>query len=408
MLQSNATEIQGISVESLCQEFGTPLYVYNAQTIEKKYNVFKNSFSVNSLTINYAVKALSNPSVLKIFKKLGANLDTVSIQEIQLGIHAGFHPENIVFTPSGVSHDELEKAINLGVKINVDNLTTLEYVGHKYPSFPICIRFNPHVMAGGNANISVGHIDSKFGISIHQIPLVKRIVETLEVNVEGVHMHTGSDILDVDVFLQAADILFDVAKQFDTLKYIDFGSGFKIKYKESDHETDVVEFGKEMSNRFNHFEKEFGKPLTLMFEPGKFMVSESGYFFVKTNLVKQTTSTNFASVDSGFNHLVRPMFYNAHHEIYNVSNPSGKPRIYTVVGYICESDTFGYNRKISEITEGDILGFKNAGAYCFSMASNYNSRYRPAEVLIHNEEAKLIRKREEFENLLHNVIDIEL
>lgn len=408
MLQSNATEIQGISVESLCQQFGTPLYVYDAQTIINKYTLFKNSFSVNSLTINYAVKALSNPSVLKVFKQLGANLDTVSIQEIQLGLHAGFDSKNIVFTPSGVSHEELEKAINLGVKINIDNLTTLEYVGHKYPTLPICIRFNPHVMAGGNANISVGHIDSKFGISIHQIPLVKRIVETLNINVEGVHMHTGSDILDVDVFLQAADILFDVAKQFDTLQYIDFGSGFKIKYKDSDHETDVEEFGKEMSTRFNDFEKEFGKPLTLMFEPGKFMVSESGYFFVKTNLVKQTTSTIFASVDSGFNHLIRPMFYHAHHDIYNVSNPTGKPRIYTVVGYICESDTFGYNRKISEIKEGDLLGFKNAGAYCFSMASNYNSRYRPAEVLIHNKEAKLIRKREVFNDLLNNIVEVDI
>lgn len=408
MLQNNATEIQGISVESLCQDFGTSLYVYDAQTIENKYNQFKNSFSVNSLTINYAVKALSNPNVLKIFKSLGANLDTVSIQEVKLGLHAGFDPENVVFTPSGVSHEELEKAIEIGVKINVDNLTTLEYVGHHYPNLPICIRFNPHVMAGGNANISVGHIDSKFGISIHQIPLVKRIVETLNINVEGVHMHTGSDILDVEVFLRAADILFDVAKQFDTLKYIDFGSGFKVKYKESDYETDVEEFGKEMSARFNRFEEEFGKPLTLMFEPGKFMVSECGYFFVKTNLIKQTTSTIFASVDSGFNHLIRPMFYNSHHEIYNVSNPNGKPRIYTVVGYICESDTFGYDRRIAEISEGDLLGFKNAGAYCFSMASNYNSRYRPAEVLIHNGEAKLIRKREEFGDLLQNIVDIDL
>lgn len=408
MLQSNATEIQGISVESLCQEFGTSLYVYDAQTIIDKYTLFKDSFSVNSLTINYAVKALSNPSILKVFKTLGANLDTVSIQEIKLGLHAGFDAKNIVFTPSGVSHEELENAISLGVKINIDNLTTLEYVGHKYPTLPICIRFNPHVMAGGNANISVGHIDSKFGISIHQIPLVKRIVNTLEINVEGVHMHTGSDILDVDVFLQAADILFDVAKQFDALKYIDFGSGFKVKYKDSDHETDVVEFGKEMSSRFNAFETEFGKPLTLMFEPGKFMVSECGYFFVKTNLVKQTTSTIFASVDSGFNHLIRPMFYNAHHDIYNVSNPDGKPRIYTVVGYICESDTFGYNRKISEIAEGDILGFKNAGAYCFSMTSNYNSRYRPAEVLIYNGEARLIRRREVFDDLLNSLVDIDL
>lgn len=408
MLQKNATEIQGVSVESLCEEYGTPLYVYDADTIINKFNFFKDSFSVKSLTINYAVKALSNPNILKLFKKLGSNLDTVSIQELQLGLAAGFKPKNIVFTPSGVSHKELEKAIELGAKINVDNIHTLEYIGHEHPNVPICIRFNPHVMAGGNANISVGHIDSKFGISIHQIPLVQRIVDTLNINVEGVHMHTGSDILDVDVFLQAADILFDVAEKFDHLKYIDFGSGFKIRYKEDDHETDIAEFGQVMSERFNAFEKNYGKPLTLMFEPGKFMVSESGYFFVKTNLIKQTTSTIFASVDSGFNHLIRPMFYNAHHEIYNVSNPNGKPRIYTVVGYICESDTFGYNRRINEIKEGDILGFKNAGAYCFSMASNYNSRYRPAEVLIHKGKAQLIRKRETLDDLFKNVVDIDL
>ncbi|UTW65631.1 diaminopimelate decarboxylase [bacterium SCSIO 12643] len=408
MLQKNATEIQGVSVESLCEEYGTPLYVYDADTIINKFNFFKDSFSVKSLTINYAVKALSNPNILKLFKKLGSNLDTVSIQELQLGLAAGFKPKNIVFTPSGVSHKELEKAIELGAKINVDNIHTLEYIGHEHPNVPICIRFNPHVMAGGNANISVGHIDSKFGISIHQIPLVQRIVDTLNINVEGVHMHTGSDILDVDVFLQAADILFDVAEKFDHLKYIDFGSGFKIRYKEDDHETDIAEFGQVMSERFNAFEKNYGKPLTLMFEPGKFMVSESGYFFVKTNLIKQTTSTIFASVDSGFNHLIRPMFYNAHHEIYNVSNPNGKPRIYTVVGYICESDTFGYNRRINEIKEGDILGFKNAGAYCYSMASNYNSRYRPAEVLIHKGKAQLIRKRETLDDLFKNVVDIDL
>jgi len=262
MLQKNATEIEGVSVESLCQEYGTPLYVYNAETIVNKFNFFKNSFSVKSLTINYAVKALSNPNILKLFKKLGAHLDTVSIQELQLGLAAGFKPENIVFTPSGVSHSELEKAIDLGAKINVDNIHTLEYIGHEHPNVPICIRFNPHVMAGGNANISVGHIDSKFGISIHQIPLVHRIVDTLNINVEGVHMHTGSDILDVDVFLQAADILFDVAEKFDHLKYIDVGSGFKIRYKEDDHETDITEFGKGMSERFNVFEKKYSKPLT--------------------------------------------------------------------------------------------------------------------------------------------------
>lgn len=408
MLQPNASEIQGISVAELCNEFGTPLYVYDSSTIYRKYNMFKNSFNVNSLKINYAVKALSNPAILKLFKKLGAQLDTVSIQEVKLGLHAGFAPEEIVFTPSGVSHDELEEAITLGIKINVDNIHTLEFIGHEHEELPVCIRFNPHVMAGGNANISVGHIDSKFGISIHQTPLVQRLVETLNINVEGVHMHTGSDILDVDVFLQAADILFDVASKFDNLKYIDFGSGFKVKYQESDHETDIIEFGSVMSSRFNEFEKSYGKPLTLMFEPGKFMVSEAGYFFTKTNLIKQTTSTIFAAVDSGFNHLIRPMFYNAHHDIYNATAPNGKPRIYTVVGYICESDTFGYNRKIAEIAPGDILGFKNAGAYCFSMASNYNSRFRPAEVLIHDGQPHLIRKRETFEALTHNLVEASI
>lgn len=408
MLQPNASEIQGISVAELCNQFGTPLYVYDSSTIVNKYTLFKESFDVNSLKINYAVKALSNPAVLKLFKKLGAQLDTVSIQEVKLGLHAGFNANEIVFTPSGVSHDELEEAIALGVKINVDNLHTLEFIGHEHANLPVCIRFNPHVMAGGNANISVGHIDSKFGISIHQIPLVQRLVETLNINVEGVHMHTGSDILDVDVFLQAADILFDVASKFTQLKYIDFGSGFKIKYRDSDHETDIKEFGKVMSERFNEFEQNYGQPLTLMFEPGKFMVSESGYFFVKTNLIKQTTSTIFAAVDSGFNHLIRPMFYNAHHDIYNASSPNGKPRIYTVVGYICESDTFGYNRRIAEITPGDILGFKNAGAYCISMASNYNSRFRPAEVLIHEGKAQLIRKRETFDDLTHNLVEVNL
>jgi Diaminopimelate decarboxylase len=263
-------------------------------------------------------------------------------------------------------------------------------------------------MAGGNSNISVGHIDSKFGISIHQLPLVKRIVETLKINVNGLHMHTGSDILDIDVFMQAADILFNTAMSFPNLEYIDFGSGFKVKYKPDDYETDIFAFGAEMSAKFNQFCREYGHNLTLMFEPGKFLVSEAGYFFVKVNTVKQTTSTVFACIDSGFNHLIRPMFYNAYHEIINVSNPQGRPKIYTVVGYICETDTFGWNRKLNEVRTGDIVAFKNAGAYGFTMASNYNSRYRPAEVLVHKGKPYLIRKRETFQDILNNQISVDL
>lgn len=392
----------------LAEEFGSPLYVYDAEKIQSQYNRLTTAFSkVDSLRINYAVKALSNISILKLLKQMGAGLDTVSIQEVQLGIHAGFPPEKIIYTPNGVSLEEIEEVAQIGVQINIDNLSILEQFGTKYPNIPVCIRINPHVMAGGNTNISVGHIDSKFGISIHQMPHLLRIIENTNMHINGIHMHTGSDILDVEVFLYAAEILFEAAKHFKTLDFIDFGSGFKVPYSKGDIETDVEEFGKKLTKRFNAFCKEYGRDLTLAFEPGKFLVSEAGYFLAKVNVVKQTTSTVFAGVDSGFNHLIRPMLYGSQHHIENISNPKGKERFYSVVGYICETDTFANNRRINEIKEGDILCFRNAGAYCFSMASNYNSRYKPAEVLWFEGKGHLIRERETFEDLIKNQVVFE-
>jgi diaminopimelate decarboxylase len=393
----------------IAKDFGSPVYVYDAEKIKFQYQRLTSAFSkVKQLKLNYAVKALSNISVLKLFNQLGSGLDTVSIQEVQLGLKAGFKPEQIIFTPNGVSLSEIEKAATLGVQINIDNLSVLEQFGTKHPKTPVCIRINPHVMAGGNTNISVGHIDSKFGISIHQIPHLLRIVENTKMNINGIHMHTGSDILDIDVFLYASEILFDTAKNFKNLDFIDFGSGFKVPYKAGDIETNIEELGDKLSKRFNEFCKDYGKQLTLAFEPGKFLVSEAGYFLTRVNVVKQTTSTVFAQVDSGFNHLIRPMLYGSQHEIINISNPNGRERFYSVVGYICETDTFANNRRITEINEDDILAFKNAGAYCYSMASNYNSRYRPSEVLWYNKKAHLIRKRETFDDIIHNQVEIDL
>jgi len=394
---------------AVVQEFESPVYVYDAHKIEAQYKRLHNAFKkVKQVKVNYAVKALSNISVLKFLNSLGAGMDTVSIQEVHLALQAGVASENIIFTPNGVSMEEIEAAAQLGVQINIDNLSFLEQFGTKHPNIPVCIRINPHVMAGGNTNISVGHIDSKFGISIHQLPHIKRIVENTGMYINGVHMHTGSDILDIDVFLYASEILFETAKNFDRLEFIDFGSGFKVPYKEGDIETNVEEMGEKLSNRFNEFCANYGKELTLAFEPGKFLVSEAGKFLVGVNVIKQTTSTVFAQIDSGFNHLLRPMLYGSQHEIENISNPKGRERFYSVVGYICETDTFANNRRINEINEGDILSFSNAGAYCFSMASNYNSRFRPAEVLWHNKKAHLIRKRETFEDLIQNQIPVSL
>lgn len=393
----------------LADDFGCPLYVYDAAKIEAQYKRLTDAFAkVGDLRINYAVKALSNVTILKLLKKLGSGLDTVSIQEVELGLHAGFPAEKIIYTPNGVSFEEIEAAAQLGVQINIDNLSVLEYFGAKHPKIPVCIRINPHVMAGGNSNISVGHIDSKFGISIHQMPHILRIVENTGMHINGIHMHTGSDILDIEVFLYAAEILFEAATHFKELDFLDFGSGFKVPYKKDDIETNVEEFGRKLSKRFNEFRKEYARPLALAFEPGKFLVSEAGYFLAKVNVVKQTTSTVFAGIDSGFNHLIRPMFYGSQHQIENISNPKGKERFYTVVGYICETDTFATNRRIAEIHEGDVLAFRNAGAYCFSMSSNYNSRFKPAEVLWKDGKGILIRERETMEDLLRNQIAIEL
>ena len=401
--------MQGKDLLQLAEQFGTPLYVYDAEKIQSQFNRLTKAFSkVEKLRINYAMKALSNISILQLLKDMGSGLDTVSIQEVLLGLHAGYAPEKIFYTPNGVSLEEIEEVDALGVQINIDNLSILEQFGTKHPNVPVCIRINPHVMAGGNTNISVGHIDSKFGISIHQLPHLVRIVENTKMNIVGIHMHTGSDILDIEVFLYAAEILFDAARNFKNLEFLDFGSGFKVPYKKDDVQTDIEELGKKLSKRFNAFCVEYGKDLTLIFEPGKFLVSEAGYFLTKVNVVKQTTSTVFAGIDSGFNHLIRPMLYGSQHHIENISNPKGKERFYSVVGYICETDTFANNRRIAEIKEGDILSFHNAGAYCFSMSSNYNSRYKPAEVLWLNGKGHLIRAHEKFEDLLQNQIPLQI
>ena len=398
---------QDVDLEAIAKTYSCPIYVYDSAIIKRQIDRLKSAFSVEKLKINYACKALTNINILKLMRQYGTGLDTVSIQEVELGLKAGYQPEEILYTPSCVSLDEIMEAVKLKVKINIDNISILEQFGQVCPEIPVGIRINPHIMAGGNRKTSVGHIDSKFGISFHQIPLVLRVMQNTGIRIDGLHMHTGSGILDGEVFLRGAEILFNIALEFEDLEYLDFGSGFKVPYRPGDIETDIEDLGQKISERFNAFCTTYGKTLTLVFEPGKFLVSEAGFFLTKVNVIKQTTSAVFAGIDSGLNHLIRPMFYEAYHEIVNISKPLGKPRFYTVVGYICETDTFGVNRKIADISEGDILCFKNAGAYCFSMASNYNSRLKPAEVLVHEGKTFLIREKENFDDLLRNQIKVE-
>ncbi len=398
----------GIDPLELCKEYGTPLYVYDAAIMERQYQRITAAYSYPKFRVHYACKALSNLSVLRFFRKLGAALDCVSIGEVKLGLRAGYAPEDILYTPNFAGIDEYAEAVAAGVKINLDAIPMLENWGLHFKNVPICIRINPHLMAGGNEKISVGHIDSKFGISIHQLPHVLRIVENQGLHVVGLHMHTGSDILDVDVFLRGAEILLEAARKFPDLQYIDLGSGYKVPYKPDDIETDVEEVGEKLSLFFADFCKDYGRELTLMVEPGKFLVSEAGYLFAKCTLVKQTTSTAFVGLETGFNHLIRPMFYGAYHKIVNVTEPTFKPRIYNVVGNICETDTFAVDRRIAEVVEGDVIGFYNAGAYGYTMASTFNSRPRPAEVLIYKGKAHLIRERETMEDLVRGQVEVDI
>ena len=405
----NPTHIQGVSIASLADEFGTPLYIYDGEKITSQVKTLQAAFAAVPLKIKYATKALSNINILKVIRKAGAGVDAVSIEEVKLCMMAGYTPSEIMYTPSGVSFDEIQEAVGMGIMINLDSLPLMEQFGQTYGGLiPACIRINPHIMAGGNIKISTGHSESKFGISIEQLPLILEAVAKYKLQIVGLHIHTGSDILDAEVFLRGGNVLFEAAMQFPNLKFLDFGGGFKVAYKPNDVSTDVIEVGRKVGEAFQEFCKKYGRQLELWLEPGKFLVSEAGYLLVKANVVKQSPTAAFVGVDTGLNHLIRPMMYDAYHSLYNLSNPEGKKVKYNVVGYICETDTIASHRELDEVKIGDMLVIKNAGAYGYSMASNYNSRLRPPEVLIWEGKPQLIRKREDFEDLIRNQQILEI
>ena len=369
-------QLQGVSLESIAKEFGTPVYVYDGEKIVNQIKSLQSAFATVPLKIKYATKALSNINILKLVKKAGEGVDAVSIEEIRICMKAGFKAAEIMYTPSGVNFREVQEAVELGVIVNLDSIPLMEEFGVAYGNtIPACIRINPHIMAGGNAKISTGHIQSKFGISIQQLPEILEVVKRFDLKIKGLHIHTGSDILDAEIFLRGGNVLFEAAMNFPDLAFLDFGGGFKVAYKSGDPSTDIREVGTKVSAAFNEFCEKYGRKLELWLEPGKFLVSESGYAF---------------------------------HDVYNLSNPEGELNSYNVVGYICETDTLAKERRLAKVGKGDLLVFKNAGAYGFSMSSNYNSRLRPAEVLVWEGRANLIRNREIFDDLIRHQLILDI
>ena len=390
---------------NIADEFGTPLYIYDADKIKEQYNKLITAFQNANTTFFYACKALTNINILRYIKSLGANVDCSSINEVKLALHAGFPPQRVLYTSNGIAFSEIVEAKDLGVIINIDSLSNLEKFGKKYGhSYPVGVRLRPNIMAGGFLKISTGHDKSKFGIPVEQVDEIVSLVDNYNIHINDLHIHTGSDIKDVEVFVKGIEVLFDIVPKFKELEVIDLGGGFKVPYKKGDTETDINLLAKEVNKLFASHPNPGGRPLKVWFEPGKFLVSEAGYFITQVNVIKQNPSTTFVGVDSGFNHLIRPMFYDAYHHIENISNLKGEEKNYCVVGNICETDTFAWDRNLNEVREGDYLAFYNAGAYGFQMSSNYNSRFRPAEVLVENGKARLIRERDSFADILRNQI----
>ncbi|HXD78767.1 MAG TPA: diaminopimelate decarboxylase [Puia sp.] len=391
----------------LAQEFGTPLYVYHAEKIKEQFQKLSSAFQGSDTVFFYACKALTNINILRYIRDLGANVDCSSINEARLALHAGFPKERVLYTSNGIGFDEIEAAQELGVIINIDSLSNLEKFGRRFGnSYPVGVRLRPNIMAGGHLKMSTGHDKSKFGIPVDQADRILELVDRFHLRIHDLHIHTGSEIKDVDVFVKGIEILFDLIPKFNDLRFIDLGGGFKVPYKDGDSETDIQALAQAVARAFKAHPNPGGRPLQVWFEPGKFLVSECGYFITKVNVIKQTAAATFVSVDSGFNHLIRPMFYDAYHRIVNISNPDGEHHHYSVVGNICETDTFAWDRAIADVREGDYLVFYNAGAYGFEMSSNFNSRYKPAEVLVKAGQPYLIRKRDSFQDLLRNQVEL--
>jgi diaminopimelate decarboxylase len=397
------TQISAKELVKAAQEFGTPLYVYHAEKIKEQYEKLTHAFSQSNVVFFYASKALTNISVLKYIRSLGANIDCSSINEAKLALHAGFLPQQILYTSNGIGFDEIEEAVSLKVNINIDSLSNLDKFGKKYGhDYPVGIRLRPNIMAGGNLKISTGHDKSKFGIPVEQLEDILGVVNKHNIHITDLHIHTGSELKDADVFVKGIEVLFDIIPHFKELKSVDLGGGFKVPYKQGDTELDIELLAQKVKEAFDNHPQ--AKKLQIWFEPGKFLVSESGYFVTQVNVIKETSAATFVSVNSGFNHLIRPMFYDSYHRIENISNPNGVEKTYSVVGNICETDTFAWDRKLNEVREGDCLVFHNAGAYGFEMSSNFNSRLKPAEVIFKENKFQLIRRRDNWDDLLRNQV----
>ncbi|MCX8185451.1 MAG: diaminopimelate decarboxylase [Sulfolobales archaeon] len=403
--------IGSIKAEQIANVYGTPIYVYDVEVVVDNYFKLKNSIKYRDLEVMYACKANCNVEILKALRDLGAGLDAVSPWEAALAVRIGFKREKILFTGSNVESEEMKFVRGeLGILVNVDSISQLRRYGRMFPDTEVSIRINPGIGAGHHEYAVTGGI-TKFGIYLNQLKQVEDILKEHRLKLVGLHTHIGSGILRPEPFIDAAEKLLQIAVNFTNLEFIDIGGGFGIPYRPSEKPLDLDYLGDKLSSLFEDFTSRYGN-LKLRVEPGRFIVGNAGVLLVRVVDIKEVESKEFrkvfVGVDSGMNHLIRPALYGAHHEVIAVSK-ADQPRVVTadVVGNICESgDILALDVQLPKLSEGDVLAVMNAGAYGYSMSSNYNMRPRPPEVAVYRDSIKLTRRRETFEDLLRTYIEL--
>jgi diaminopimelate decarboxylase len=393
----------------LSEKYGTPLYVYSENILRQRCREMKGLISYSNFSVNYSPKANGNLELLKIVRSEGLRVDAMSPGEIYVNMLAGYKPEEILFISNNVSEDEFRYAIEAGVKISVDSVSQLEMFGRINPGSRVAFRVNPGIGAGHHEKVVTAGQKTKFGIEMNSIPEVKRIIEKYKLKLIGINQHIGSLFMDGKAYLESTGSILKIARQFDDLEFIDFGGGFGIPYKKQADQPrlDLKELGGRLSEVIHTWVKEYGKDIEFKIEPGRYIVAESSILLGKVFATKTNYNIKYIGTDLGFNVLVRPVMYDSHHdiEIYRGNEtPSRKEESVRIVGNICETgDIIAKDRNLPEIFENDILGVLDAGAYGYSMSSNYNNRLRPAEVLIGVDgNPRLIRRRDILEDLVRN------
>jgi len=397
----------------LTETYGSPLYVYNERILRKSCRELIGMCDYPKYQVTFSVKANSNLAIMQIVREEGLLADAMSQGEIHVGLEAGFSAKDIFFIPNNISEDEMQYAIERGILTSADSISQLEQYGTLNPGGRVAVRFNPGIGAGHCEKVITAGKEAKFGVNPGQIQDVKNVIKRFNLKLVGINQHIGSMFMEKEPYLNGASALFDIAKQFDDLEFIDLGGGLgtPCRKMEGEKRFDLNDLGESLSKMMRQFSREYGKELTFMIEPGRYVVAEAGLLLGTVHAVKHNDSVEYVGSDMGFNVLARPILYDAHHdiEVYTRDDaPSGEQRKVNVVGNICESgDIIAKDRLLPKISEGDLLGVLDAGAYGHVMSSNYNNRLRPAEVLLREDNSvRLIRNRDSLEDLTRPFIKL--